>query len=357
MSASEFRYTIDYYTEKGDRLDTLPLEPDWQPVEEWMQFMGVRAGRLPAVTATPSVGLEPVWDEDEGEPVVGGVRASVSGCGHADDEPLVAEIPRTFFRAAVRRGSSKLIDKGLLESGDPYLYTVSAFRAPEPANGGTPEAEDLDFGFEEVVEEMPILEGSMDEFSARSEPTGEPADAEDFPVFVAASVLEEAMALAAGADKVETGGVLAGHLRRAGAGGDLFLEVTAFIPGPHAESSGVSFTFTADTWSSVSRVLELRGLGEQMVGWAHSHPDWCSDCEPERASKCTLARPFFSTTDMHLHRVIFQKSHQVALLVNESSIAGMTTSLFGWRRGMVAAREFHILADSDPAMARAAETA
>ena len=78
-----------------------------------------------------------------------------------------------------------------------------------------------------------------------------------------------------------------------------------------------------------------------MVGWWHSHPvlEWCKDCAPEKRAQCALAQGFLSEDDRLLHRTVFPRAYSVALVVNDLE-SGPTFSLFGWSRGLIAAREF-----------------
>jgi proteasome lid subunit RPN8/RPN11 len=170
-------------------------------------------------------------------------------------------------------------------------------------------------------------------------------------VFLPRRVLDEAVASARRAGDVETGGVLVGRLRRDGASAPpgLFVEITAQVPAPHTRAESTRLTFTAETWAAVQAAITLRRRGEVMLGWWHSHPDFCRlrHCPEERRAACPGAAPFFSPEDVHLHATCFPSAYQVALLVSDSTPDGMTWSLFGWAQGMVTARGFHVVAD-DP---------
>src|SRR5438477_1041019 len=85
-----YQYTLDILTEDARPLDRVVLAPDWAPALEWARFEGIRAGRLPAVTAAVSGEIEPVWDGTAGEPFVAAFRAVVrAGSGDA----VAREIP------------------------------------------------------------------------------------------------------------------------------------------------------------------------------------------------------------------------------------------------------------------------
>jgi hypothetical protein len=96
----------------------------------------------------------------------------------------------------------------------------------------------------------------------------------------------------------------------------------------------------------VQAALELRTLGESMLGWWHSHPvrEWCKNCPEEKRKQCSLARGFLSEDDRLLHRTVFPRAYSLALLVNDID-GGPTFSLFGWSGGAIEARDFHRIAE------------
>jgi proteasome lid subunit RPN8/RPN11 len=177
------------------------------------------------------------------------------------------------------------------------------------------------------------------------------AQADDFEVYFQASVLEEATALTKNAGDLETGGILVGHLghepRSPGLGiPDLCVAITALIPARHTVGHSTKLTFTSDTWTDVRRALELRGLGEVVLGWFHSHPQlaWCREkgCSAEAQKHCELAAGFFSADDVALHRTMFPRAFTVALLMTHSG-RGILPRLFGWRAGLMEPRGFQIV--------------
>jgi hypothetical protein len=164
------------------------------------------------------------------------------------------------------------------------------------------------------------------------------------PALIPQSVLNETASLAREAGAFETGGVLIGHLCRDRTLPEIAAVVTAQIPAKHTEAGSVKLTFTCDTWTSVRAALKLRKSRELMLGWWHSHPSfaWCgAECSEAKRKVCPLQKAFLSTDDVLLHRAIFVKSYSIALLVNNAD-SGLEHVLFGWRRGVVHARGFHI---------------
>jgi proteasome lid subunit RPN8/RPN11 len=178
------------------------------------------------------------------------------------------------------------------------------------------------------------------------------AAADDVHVFIPRQVVEEAVAIANRARTVETGGVLVGSLHRAASTGDIFVEVTAQVPALHTESSAATLTFTPETWSAVRAAIDLRGQDELLLGWLHSHPNFCQDCPPERKNRCLMSRSFFSATDCHLHRTVFSRAYQIGLLLSDHGEPELELNLFGWRHGSIESRGFHVLEDSCPSSQR-----
>jgi len=344
-----YQYILDILTEDGRQLDRVVLAPDWKPALAWVQFEGVREGRLPAVTAAVPGEVEPIWDGRAGEPIVAAFRAVIPADGRG---PVAREIPKTYVRDLAQQASAKLVARGVLQAGDVFRYVISAFPVPAvapadalPANG---------FSVEEIVQPLPLADAPLASFFAQAVVAGPDEPTGHLPVFLPRRVLDEAVAAAREAGDVETGGVLVGKLRRDsgardGAAPEIFVDVSAQIPALHTRSQSTKLTFTAETWAAVQVALTLRRRDELMLGWWHFHPDFCRlrDCPVERRARCTGASPFFSAEDVHLHATCFPSAYHVALLISDSTAAGgLTWSLFGWSQGMVTARGFHVLTDN-----------
>src|SRR5262245_33290729 len=340
-----YEYSLDILNEDGRQLDRVGLAPDWQPALAWTQFEGIREGRLPAVTgAVPGV-VEPIWDGRAGPPIVAAFRAVVGG--EAGDE-VSREIPRTYVRGLAHQAAAKLIEAGALQAGATFLYVVKA--QPGAATGDEPQPDG--FSVEEIAQPLPLTDGAIESVRACAIRSGPDEPAGQLPVFLPKQILVEAVEQARQAADVETGGVLVGKLCRDrrpqhGAAPEIFLEITAQVTAPHTRSQSTRLTFTAETWAAVKAAISLRRRNEIMLGWWHFHPDFCRlrNCPVERREHCSASSAFFSAEDVHLHATCFPAAYHVALLVNDSTAAGMTWSLYGWSRGMVTARGFHVLTD------------
>jgi proteasome lid subunit RPN8/RPN11 len=156
-------------------------------------------------------------------------------------------------------------------------------------------------------------------------------------------VLCEIGDLAREAGESEMGGLLVGHVRRDVRDDDLFIEVTAQLPARCTGASATRLTFTSDTWAALGDALTQRHFGEIALGWFHSHPvhAWCAKCKPERREVCSLRAGFLSAEDRLLHRAMFPRAYSLALLVNQLTPDASSFVLFGWRRGLLAARGYH----------------
>jgi hypothetical protein len=231
----------------------------------------------------------------------------------------------------------------MLRAGDAFHWVVNAF----PASRVEVPPQDDGFTVEETNRPLPLGEASLAALLDRSVPVGPDRPPGRMPVFVPRRILDETFALAGDAGDVETGGALLGALRRDGNAGDVFVEITAQVPAAHTVADSTRVTFTPATWAAVQAAIALRGRSELLAGWWHLHPDACRlrGCPRERRARCAAASPFFSAEDVHLHTTCFPSAWHVALLVSDSTLRGMTWSLFGWSQGMVGARGFHVLDD------------
>jgi proteasome lid subunit RPN8/RPN11 len=333
-----YQYAISFFRDDGSALAQIPVTPDWGPALEWLQFEGMRAGLLPAVTAAARGTVEPVWHPQIGQPCIAGVRAVAS----ARDRTLSREIPRSYFRALASQAANDLVHKGVLTQGEVFRYSVNAYPAPQPpAREGTA----VDFAVEEVLAPLPLEEAPLESFFSGAVPAGSAAVDGDVPVFISEPVLDELTRLARQAGDCETGGVLVGTLRRDSSVPEIFVEIAAQIAATHTESSSTKLTFTAETWAAVRAAIALRKRSELMIGWWHYHPDFCrlKNCPVERRRTCTLSSAFFSAEDVHLHRTCFPRAYQVAVLISDSTAEGLTQAMYGWRQGMVAERGMYVV--------------
>ncbi|GAA2372892.1 JAB N-terminal domain-containing protein [Nonomuraea africana] len=106
-------------------------------------------------------------------------------------------------------------------------------------------------------------------------------------------------------ERLEEGGFLIGRVSRARP--DAYLvEVTHITPAHRSGAGAIHFTFTGDSFVAVNQMIADRGLGEELVGWYHTHL---------RGVDVGLG---LSATDVDLHRATFLRPWQVAALLNLS---------------------------------------
>jgi hypothetical protein len=334
-----YRYTLDMFGEDGRSLGQFPVEPNWEPAFECTVFEAVRRGRAPAVMGRPAGTIEPIWDAELDAPYVSGFRARTRV---ADAGTLESEIPITFLRAEARRLSTSLVEANELKSGEVFQYRTCAYAVGGATRGSRPEEA---FVVEEVAQALPLQTTALDRFVCRSVLNGNDDDPA-LPVFIPQHVIDEAFEQSRQAKDVETGGILIGTLHRDDSVPEIFAEVTAQIPATHTVASATKLTFTAESWAAVDAVRRLRGHDEIMLGWWHLHLDPCRACPQQSRRRCTVTNRFFSADDVHLHHSCFGRAYQIALLVSDSSSTGMSTAMFGWNRGVIEARSFHVLQTS-----------
>jgi len=344
-----YRFVIEYSRENGDGLASLPLDPDFGPARECCQLSGVGAGVLAPTATLPTARIEPVWSDEAGAPQLSALRVSMDA--DRGDGPVAVVLDASpYFRAAVRRGATRLVEQGVLATGDYFRHRLLAWpfeqatqeatrreSALRRASGAAAhDAPLLDFDIDFDGEAVPIVERSL---AALVGSTAICAD-ELCPVVVHDEVVCDLLALAEQAGDNECGAGLLGYLARDSRSGRLWVEVTALAPVRGGVSAERSFIFTDESWASVHDIAAVRGLGELLVGYAHSHPSFCRACPAERQLHCSLARPFFSSDDVHLQRTVFPKAWQVALLASDLPREGRVVNLFGWKSGVIVDRPF-----------------
>ena len=337
-----YQFVLEMYDQGGTRLGPVPLEVDWEPAEEWTRFRAVRDGRLSP--ANPGAGgrVDPLWHNDLGAPYTRGFCVRMESGSRREVEE---EFGQAYFSGQAHEASSRLVEKGQLLAGETFTYLVTAFlsdKKREDVNGSR-------FEVEQVIPPFPLRKGNLADLLCHASSRGT-QEKEDIPIFIPQRLLSEASNLARGAGSVETGGVLIGHLVRDPGVPEIFVKVTDQIPARHTVGDSTRLRFTAETWTEAQGVLDLRKQEEIMVGTWHSHPvhEWCKHCPVERRRNCPLSFDFFSTHDRALHRTVFPRAYGLALVVNDIGTGEPTHSCFGWRKGLLQPRGFHVLESPTP---------
>jgi proteasome lid subunit RPN8/RPN11 len=105
----------------------------------------------------------------------------------------------------------------------------------------------------------------------------------------------------------EVGGWLIGRWRADQTTGKQFIVVEAILPAKFTRKGSAFLTFTQDTQVALYSEMETRYPKKDLVGWYHTHP------------KMGI---FLSEYDLWLHYNFFQKSYQVALVIEPHSTIG-----------------------------------
>ncbi len=339
MPDRNYQYVLEQDGDDGSALGRTPVTMDWLPAVEYAHFAGIRAGALPAVTVAPPSALEPIWDPSSGRPHVAGVRVALDAGGGGS---FTAEVPLAYFNAAARQASAEYVKDGRLQAGQTFRFRVTAFPVEAPAPEASASGPGLELEVEALPQPVAILDTPIERFLDKAVLVG-PDDPDDISVFVPHRLLEESRRQVREAGEVETGGVLLGRLHRDTARRDvIFVELTVQLPARHAPGHATKLTFTPETWAAARDTLVLRNAGESIQGWYHSHPFWCKNCDPQRQKVCPFGGVFFSSDDISVQRAVFPRAHHLALLLSDCP-AGIIPALFGWRRGTVGSRSFHLL--------------
>ncbi|MDA7950999.1 MAG: Mov34/MPN/PAD-1 family protein [Pirellulaceae bacterium] len=98
-------------------------------------------------------------------------------------------------------------------------------------------------------------------------------DREEIPVFIDFDTMQELELHAQSNRSVELGGVLLGQRKR-DENGNPFLLIEGSLRAKHYQATKGSFTFTHDTWQTITREKEHFAPNLEIVGWYHTHPGW-----------------------------------------------------------------------------------
>ncbi|MCA8959922.1 MAG: Mov34/MPN/PAD-1 family protein [Planctomycetes bacterium] len=345
MSRPRFSYYLEHATGR------VPIDESKLDVAlEAAQFEEVRRGRRVLTTnPPPELRVVPQWHRVDGRPRVEALAV------HASDREapiVVCSVRSIIVRPESTRGIPVDVHSG--ERSEVGEVRVLAFESPTAALPEDRAPFEEEFQFEEIAEPIPVIALGLDSLALERQEAPRRND-DRFPVFVPRRVLDEIVDLKRRAGSVETGGLLIGHLARDPREGTIFAVVAAQIPARHAVAEPMRLSFTEATWTAARAAMTLRGRGEIVLGWHHTHPArvWCRDCPRERWPECPLAQDFFSAADEDVHRAVTPKAFGFALVCGDRvTTAGDWTdshAMFGWRDGEIVRRPFMVL-EAEPVL-------
>ena len=334
MITVKHKFEAVLYTDKDNRtIGRIPLELDFEPAVESARLAGIRQEVLGLDELSSNATLAPIWHSTLGRPHIEGFEVRIeSPLGHT----TAHRIPLSYCADAVLGASRALEAEGKIREGTEFNFYVTAYGKPESGEKGSA----LSLSVKEVTPDIRISEAEMPTIACSGEPEGCDRQS-DMPVFIPERVLREAETLTRKSPTKETGGILIGHIHRDSASRELYLLVTEQLAAEYTESTSTQLTFTADTWAAVQAAISLRKDSEIILGFWHSHIpiEWCKRCPPERRKECHWVKGFFSADDRALHRAVFPRAYSIAL-VETFSEEGVKHDLFGWREGLIKARDF-----------------
>jgi proteasome lid subunit RPN8/RPN11 len=331
-------FELALYTDARELLRAY-VTPDWiDRLVSDARFSASRAGAIPCEETSFTVCMRPTWCKvagREARPAVSHVTIEL--CGQTTQAGFSKRyFYQSFLAPLAQRLSSAAVSARLLAPGDSYVYLLlargEAALDPQPTD-------------------LPLSAQRRERPSADVWPN---MDAADFPVYVDDRVIRDLRAHAASDREREVGGFLLGILGQAPADPELFLEVTGFVPAHYVESTLASVKLKAESWAEAMDEAVRRGLGESVVGWAHSHT-FGGARSPNADCGHTSDNLFLSTQDVFIHETMFAFPHALALVVDARrgiTAQDMPVALFGWRDGILAHREFQSLRpahDASPA--------
>jgi hypothetical protein len=241
------------------------------------------------------------------------------------------KFPLTSLAHVARRPAARLIEQKVLESGDKFLFSLTAVPPSADDSAATPAAPGGTFKHRltpPVFEPAPLAD-----YLERSEVlVGRPLEEDEpespVPIFVTQDVWDQAHQLSRRGGEKESAAVWTGRLWRDTASPEMFLTLDACLEAHHAEEEKFAVTFSGETWSRLRQTLELRRrrLGrphERFLGSVHGHnflPE-ADDKGVRKCELCTAARVCSRTTaavsaaDLEWHRSVFVGQPWAALLV------------------------------------------
>jgi len=333
------RFVLELLGARGVRIHDVPLErADFHRAIESAFFTALRRGLFTDYT--------PPLDSARIEPCMRSSAPASAGFEVILDTPAGEHRERfglEFFKTLVRRTAAPLVLAGKITADTELSYRLTAFAdEQQPRKRGG-----LVIELDTEPATIPLRDGALTDQGVTL--AWDAPSAEDFPVLIPRHVIDEAVSEARQMPDREVGGVLLGHLRRDPDSREVHLEVTCLVPCESTEATETSVTFTHQTWARVREVTDLRGEGELIVGWVHSHPfRLCAECPKPVPAECQAKVLFYSADDEFLMELTFPRPFMVGLLAAveprlEEALGHPPVKLYGWRNGQIRPRGFEVL--------------
>ena len=340
---SQFGFEVDYIDENEQALGSQRLENrDFAHAVRETRFDAFRLGLSDDyLPSTAGAGIEPVFpNHEQATPRAEGFHVSVTlenGRAHRREFNL------DYFRQFANLRRAEMLRREELTSEQELYFRLNAFLDDDQA-AKAPAKLNISL---EPAGGISTTPGSRRDFG-RAEPCDDPIYA-DMAVLVDRGVLEESVEEAREDPEREIAGFLLGKLHRDVKSKEVFLAVTGLASAAGTtEADATSVTYTPASFAHAREMIQLRGAGEVIVGWYHSHPfRLCAECPLPTPPECLNKILFYSQDDIHLMETTFEQPYMVGLLAAvepriEEAIGHLPVKLYGWRDGQIQQRGFEI---------------
>jgi proteasome lid subunit RPN8/RPN11 len=344
-TAASYSFRLELSDQDQRLLHSLPLTAAaFRHALHATHFEAFRQGALPSYDpASQDARIEPVFAEQSAsDPRCNGFRIELATAASAT---FTQAFTLNYFAAAARQARQRLVRENRLPAEQAIHYQLAAYWE-EPVRSPQSPAVELSLGPPRSLAPIRAAE-RLDLGPAEAWDHCEPGQ---LPILVERAVLEEGLDEARSAPHREVGGVLLGHVSRDPVSGEVFVQVTCLASGEGTTESGPSnVTLTPATFARAQELIELRGLGEVIVGWYHSHPfRFCDACPLPTPPECINKVLFYSDEDLHLMETTFEQPYMMGLLLAvepklEAALGHLPVRLFGWNQGTIQARGFEVV--------------
>ena len=345
---TQFTFEIEYLNENEELLARRTLAPsDFANAIRDVRFDAFRLGLSSQyVPSTAGAQIEPEFPAERGtSPRTTGFHVTVD---LEDGKSHSRQFETKYFQQSANRLRAEMLRNEQMTSEQEVYFRVNAFLDDDETE--LP-AKKLDISLD-PVSPISLTPGSRRDYG--------PAQAWDDPIYADISVvidkssLEESVEEARANPDREIAGFLLGHFHGDDRSKEIFLAVTGLASaGATAEASETSVTYTPSSFAHVREMIKLRGAGESVVGWYHSHPfKLCAECPLPTPPECLAKVLFYSQDDLHLMETTFEHPFMVGLLVAvepriEDAVGHLPVKLYGWREGQIQERGFEVVGDGE----------
>ncbi|MEE8301515.1 MAG: Mov34/MPN/PAD-1 family protein [Candidatus Tectomicrobia bacterium] len=332
---TDYQLILDLLTPEGQELGRTPVQVLERYVED-ARFSGICTHSLPPLCIAKAATLVPLWRQAEIDPSLLGFRLDLDCDCDGTSHTFSKSYGLTALQRPVQHATASLRDKGQLRLEESVQYRLCAFHTqPLPTNDhalqGTPEVIPYPLQQQSLPALLP-LDVSADQLMTSS-----------FSVLLCEHARrdleqETLRSIEAG---TEQAGMLVGHLNHDPHRQHVFLTITAqVLADTQVERQAMAFHFHAETFLAARDVIRLRGQGEHIIGWWHSHPT-CQACL--QSKDCTVNTLFFSEQDCLVHEAAFNQPYMVAVVTGKASerqAREPALQMYGWQDGCIVQRDY-----------------